>query len=101
MAPIPTKENITWESDDAKRLSDFLESSTGRRAVEILAAMAPSLLDGRDVNMTLVASGSVKGYGEALRNLFSLTTVQPPQPQTPDTHPDLDNEDLWDGVNPR
>lgn len=100
MNVLPTNETL-WDSADAKRLADFLESPTGQRAVQILVSQAPSLLDGRDVNMTLVASGAVKGYGEALRNFLSLTAVQPPQPQPRDTHPDLDNEALWNGVDPK
>ena len=99
--PLPTKENVAWESDDAKRLADFLESSTGQRALEIVAGMAPPLLDGSDVNKTLVASGAVKGYGEALRNLFSLLVVQPPQPKIRDAYPSLDDEAQWDGATPR
>jgi len=98
---LPTNTPIKWESEDAKRLSDFLESSTGQRAITLVAGMAPALLDGSDVNKTLVASGKVAGYGESIQNLFNLTVVQPPQPQTRDAHPDLDNEALWDGTEPK
>lgn len=84
-----------WTSDDASSLKSFLESPTGQRAVQTLAYLAPALLDGADVNRTLVASGEVKGYSEAIQNLFALQSTRPVEPSVAQQYPSLDDESQW------
>lgn len=60
-----------------------------------LSDQVPSLLDGSDVNKTLVASGVVKGWGDALRALLNLTVEQPAPVRAPEAYPPLDDEAAW------
>lgn len=94
---IPTNhEPPEWTSDDALTLKSFLETSSGVKLAQILAFLAPSLLDGEHKNKTLVASGAVKGYTEAVENLFSLQTSRPKEAEPkPDNYPSLDDESKW------
>jgi hypothetical protein len=88
-----------WTSDNAAELSGFLKSDTGVKLIELLAFLSPSLLDGADVNKTLVTSGQVKGYAEAVSQIFSLQTVRPVEARgIPDQYPDLDNDSLHDDM---
>lgn len=94
---IPTNhEPPEWTSDDALTLKGFLETSSGVKLAQILAFLAPTLLDGEHKNKTLVASGVVKGYTEALENLFSLQTSRPKEaePKT-DNYPSIDDDSKW------
>jgi len=96
MTFLPTKE-IDWTSSDALRLREFLESSTGQRAVAHVVDDAPTLLDGSDVNKTLVASGEVKGFNKALTALFRLTVEKPePAAKPKDNYPDVDDDSAWE-----
>lgn len=91
-----------WSSVHRKTLQDFLESETGRLTLQWLAYEAPELLDGCDVNKTLVASGAVKGYGKALENLFRLTKEQPAEVSAPSRteYPSLDDDSAWPDSKP-
>jgi hypothetical protein len=94
---IPTnQEPPEWTSDDALSLKGFLESSTGNKLAKTLAFLAPNLLDGEHKNKTLVASGVVKGYAEAVENIFSLTTSRPKElePKS-ENYPSLDDDSKW------
>jgi hypothetical protein len=87
-----------WDSDDAAVLRRFLESDTGRRAKAWLKYWRPELLDGSHQIKTLVRSGQVKGYDDAVENLLSLI-VDNPVPddgaiQTPE-YPSLDDDSKW------
>jgi len=84
-----------WDSTDAANLKAFLSTETAEKAFAIVADMAPSLLDGGDVNKTLVRSGEVKGYAAAISNLFELVTKKPESQPVSETYPDLDNDALW------
>lgn len=86
-----------WEVDDALALRNFLSSSTGLRAMAWLRFWAPPLLDGEHKNKTLVASGQVKGYNEAIDFLRSLTEENPTheEPKTTSEYPDLDDDKKW------
>lgn len=95
------KQPTEWTSDNRKILETFLESETGKLALAWVEFHAPKLLDGSDVNRTLVASGCVKGYADAVSELISLTGEQPPEVQPPNSYPDLDNDALWDGAKPK
>lgn len=98
---IPTnREPPEWTSDDALTLKAFLESSTGHKLAQTLAFIAPTLLDGEHKNKTLVASGVVKGYTEAIENLFSLQNSRPKEtePQS-ENYPSLDDDTKWKDEN--
>ena len=96
MNALPTKEPTPWESGDAVRLREFLHSETGTRLLRHVAAETPELLDGSDVNKTLVASGVVKGFQLALTTIFNLTVEEPAQtPPPPEMYPSLDDDSKW------
>lgn len=92
-----------WGEEDVALLRQFFESQTGRSFVAALSDAVPVLLDGGDVNKTLVRSGEVKGWGEALRH--AMTLAYPPQPQpaaNPErrsAYPPLDLDEAWDANN--
>lgn len=91
-----------WSVDDALNLRNFLDSTSGRRSIEWLRFLSPQLLDGSDVNRTLVASGEVKGYNSALDLLFMLTRENPSEkPEEPEAYPSLDDDSKWDGKETR
>jgi len=93
---FPTRQVKEWTSDDAKSLRDLLESSTFNKAMAHVLDQTPKLLDGGDVNKTLVATGKVDGYNEALQNLFRLTHEQPPAVAEPENYPNLDDDSKWE-----
>ena len=90
--PVPPRE---WDSNNARDLKLFLESETGRLAVQWLFHLGPSLLDGADVNKTLVASGEVKGYASAIQTLLGLQIEQPKSAPQPTNYPSLDDDQAW------
>jgi hypothetical protein len=94
---IPTTHELPeWTSDDALTLKSFLETSSGIKLARILAFQAPTLLDGEHKNKTLVASGVVKGYTDAIENLFSLQTSRPKEAEPkPDNYPSIDDDSKW------
>lgn len=84
-----------WTSVEAKILRDFLNSDVGRLALEWVVFRAPELLDGSDKNKTLVASGEVKGYQNAISTLWNLTVEQPAEAKIPENYPDLNDDSAW------
>jgi len=96
---ILAPKTIVWESEDAARLKDFLNSPTGARVLQVLAVGTPELLDGSHKNKTLVASGAVAGYQEAVNTIFKLTYENPNEPIVPPTTSDnyksLDDDAAW------
>jgi hypothetical protein len=96
---LPTKNETPWESADAATLRLFLESKTGQRALMHITALVPSLMDGADVNRTLVRSGEVKGWTNALSSLLNLTVEQPAPEKVPEAYPSLDDEAAWEEKN--
>ena len=84
-----------WSSDDAAALKLFLESDLGSRAMAHVLVEQPSLLDGSDVNKTLVASGQVQGFVLAIESLFRLTYEQPEPIEAPTDYPNLDDDSKW------
>ncbi len=87
-----------WDSECAKWLRDLLQSEKGNLMLQWIAYQAPALLDGSDVNKTLVASGEVKGYSAAIFNLVKLTVEQPIEKPESTNYPDLDNDAAWADV---
>lgn len=92
---LPTKIETPWESADAAALREFLESKTGQRALIHVSSQIPSLMDGSDVNQTLVRSGVVKGWGDSLQALLALTIEQPIETRATEAYPPLDLESAW------
>src|SRR5690349_6384918 len=85
-----------WTSVDAKALRDFLATDTGRRALMYVADVRPPLMDGSDVNKTLVRNGEVKGFDIAITTLVELTTRRPdPTESRPELYPNLDDDSKW------
>lgn len=93
----PTK--LEWDSADAAKLQDFIQSSTGQRLLGYLSHAAPLFLDGTNANKTLVAGGRVEGYQEAVANIVRLTHENPadPVPQKSE-YPSLDDDTAWVAV---
>lgn len=91
-----------WNSTHAEALKKFLESEAGIRALSYVVSMRPTLLDGGDVNKTLVRNGEVKGFDLCLTELFSLTQEQPKADAPPGvTYPPLDDDSQWDDRTPK
>jgi hypothetical protein len=88
---------LEFNSEDQSILRQFLESRTGQKFAPKLAELAPTLLDGAHANKTLVRNGELRGYQQALNNIFFL--AYPPAPVTPETpaYPPLDSDDHWEG----
>lgn len=90
---------VEWTSEDAARLKDFLNSPTGARVLQVLALGSPELLDGTHKNKTLVASGALAGYQEAVNTIFRLTYENPNEPVVPNTvsenYKSLDDDSAW------
>lgn len=84
-----------WDSTHRQALDDFLQTDAGKLAIEWLLYLAPELLDGADVNKTLVTSGEVKGYALAIQTLFGLTVEKPKEEPKKTTYPDLDDDSAF------
>jgi hypothetical protein len=96
---ILTPKTVEWTSEDAARLKDFLNSPTGSRVLQFLAMGSPDLLDGAHKNKTLVASGALAGYQDAINTIFKLTYENPNAPVVPDVvsenYKSLDDDSAW------
>jgi len=91
----------TWDSDNTFQWRQFLTTTeTGQRLLPRLVDGMPVLLDGADVNKTLVRNGEVRGWSDVVREL-NLMAFPPPEPPTapPDPYPDLDDPEKWDDSN--
>jgi len=101
MQIVQTNKLPEWSSDDANTLRDFMTSTVGSRALAHVLSEKPALLDGGDVNKTLVRNGEVKGFELATESLFKLTYEQPTAERPADSqYPDLDNEKAWEQQQP-
>lgn len=94
-------QQIEWTSKEAKDLRDFLESETGTKMLTLLLRQAPSLLDGSDVNKTLVTSGERKGYDILLDFVVSLTVEPPTENNESPNYPPLDDDSKWNDGEPK
>lgn len=93
---LPSNELPVWDSTDASLLKAFLNSDVAKKAFAIVMELCPPLLDGGDVNKTLVRSGEVKGFSLALNSLFELVIKQPEPVSTPIAYPDIDDDSQWE-----
>lgn len=92
---LPTTSIPVWDSNDASILREFLTSDTFKKALRLVLEDRPELLDGGDVNRTLVRNGEAKGFDAAITAIFRLTFEQP-KAQTPSqNYPDVDDESAW------
>jgi len=74
--------------EDILALRAFLDSPAGTRFFPQLLDGVPSLLDGADVNKTLVRMGEVRGYQEAIKRILSLAyPSDPPKAEVPQYPP--------------
>jgi hypothetical protein len=81
--------------EDLLALRAFLDSPAGTRFFPQLLDGVPSLLDGADVNKSLVRMGEVRGWQEALKRIISL--AYPPEPLKPEPvmYPSLVDDSAW------
>lgn len=86
----------TWSSDNVFLWRQFLTTTeTGQRLLTRLVDGMPPLLDGADVNKTLVRNGEVRGFGEAIREL-TIMAYPPPEPAAKaDPYPDPEDDSRW------
>ena len=98
MILLPPTE-IDWDSTNRKMLEEFLQTPTGQRLISVLAHYSPAFGDGSDPNKTLVASGRVEGYADAVGWLVRLTKEHPTEKAPSKTeYPDLDDDKAWEAV---
>lgn len=90
-----TNASLPWSTDDVLLWRNFLDSEVGRRLIPKLAESAPILLDGADVNKTLVRNGELRGYQDAIRTLLALSEVTPEVAPSADAYPPLDDDSRW------
>lgn len=96
---LPSGQAPKWDSADAAALRQLLQSELFQRALVLVAQFdSPALLDGSDVNKTLVASGRAQGFSDALSALFRLTIEQPPETVLPEAYPNLDDDSKWQDI---
>jgi hypothetical protein len=87
---------LPWSSEDEAKWNNFLLSETGRRLIPKIAESAPVLLDGADVNKTLVRNGELRGFQESLRAMFALSHSVPlASADTRTEYPALDDDKAW------
>lgn len=91
-----TPDQLPWSSDDEATWSSFLQSNTGKRLIPKLAEQAPALLDGSDVNKTLVRNGELRGFQTALQSLITLSHSEPlPTNVETTNYPPLEDDSKW------
>lgn len=91
--------DIEWDSKDRMVLEEFLQSPTGQRLIDVLAHYAPPFGDGADANKTLVSSGRVEGYAEAVGWVVRLTKEHPTEKKPAKAeYPDLDDNTAWEAI---
>jgi len=93
---LPTTPVPQWDSNDAKLLRELLTSDTFQKALRIILEDRPQLMDGTNVNCTLVRNGEVKGFDAALTSIFALTFEQPKPQITSENYPSLDDNSAWE-----
>ncbi len=101
MILLPTKGEIEWTSVEAKHLRDFLQSETGQKLLALCDIQTPALLDGTDVNKTLVSSGERKGFESLMEYILGLIIAQPASaPPVSQEYPDLNDDTKWEDNGP-
>lgn len=94
-------QTLDWTSIEAAEWKSFLRSKTGEKFLQALAFEEPELLDGGDVNKTLVRSGEVRQHKILVSVILSLANepVKPQQQASASNYPPLDDDTQWnDGL---
>lgn len=94
--------DINWTSTEAAEWRAFLRTDSGAKLLHGIASEEPELLDGTDVNRTLVRSGEVKHHKRLVAFLLSLANdprdLSLPE-ETVSNYPPLDDDSKWnDGL---
>jgi hypothetical protein len=88
--------NLDWDSDDTRALREFFKTRTGSKVIGRVSEFMPPLLDGGDVNKTLVRNGEVRGWSDAIRTLVGLSIATPtPDSPVPTNYPSLTDDSAW------
>lgn len=92
-------DRLSWTSTDAKAWREFLQNPTGQRLLAGIALEEPELLDGADVNKTLVRSGEVRHQKRLVSFFLQLTggAIESAPAAEPPAYPDLEDDSHWDG----
>ena len=98
---LATAKPVEWTSEHAVQLREALNSELFTLAISHVVAERPELLDGADVNKTLVRNGEVKGFDAALTSLFTLTHTQPVEAVASPIYPPLDDDRHWQELEPK
>jgi hypothetical protein len=91
------RQDINWTSTEAAEWRAFLRTKTGEKLLRGIASEEPELLDGTDVNRTLVRSGEVKHHKVFISFLLSLANdpVDLTQVELADNYPPLEDDTKW------
>src|SRR5689334_9721704 len=95
--PSQQTESDFWNSEDQAILRQFLETRTGQKLLPAIAQSAPTLLDGKDVNQTLVRNGELRGFQFALQATRLLAYPPPSAPKETPAYPPLEDDSAWEG----
>ena len=86
LGAVSTEGASTWSPECAAALQAFLASPAGlaltRRLNAIVTVVASN--GARNTNHTVHAAGMSAGWDEAVRTLYQLAQIQPPQPSLSD-----------------
>jgi hypothetical protein len=89
-------DQLPWHPEDEEAWQKFLATQHGSRLIPKLLESAPELLDGEDVNKTLVRNGELRGWQAAVRTLITLSHAQPRLPdQTQNNYPAPEDDRQW------
>lgn len=87
--------SLEFTTDDIANWRSFLDTQTGQRLLPKLAEAAPILLDGENINQTLVRNGELRGFQLALKTLLELTEIPSLPPAPIEAYPALENDSAW------
>lgn len=88
-------DELNWTSEDVDIFRGFFTTRTGQKFLPVLAERVPTLLDGGDINRTLVRNGEVRGYQAALKEIYFLAFPPPlPEPEQSE-YPSLLDDKAW------
>lgn len=95
-----TLQSLDWTSIESAEWRSFLRSKSGEKLLHALALEEPELLDGSDVNRSLVRSGEVRQHKILISVLLSLANEpEKLQQASPSSYPPLDDDSQWnDGL---
>jgi len=90
------RQDLNWTSTEAAEWKAFLRTDTGGKLLHGLASEEPELLDGKDVNCTLVRSGETRHHKRIVAFLLSLANEPVVVSQEYESnYPPLDDDSKW------